>query len=201
MNGSLRETFVWMKSTYGRCAVSALVLLGASCAQPALADQVASTTVVGAESVFFMGNGGAALSFNTASAGTVTVSVTDFQWPVALDSLSFSASSQTQVLFSETQKNPTENPQKDFSISFNVGSAGAFFAQIAAIAGAAQIAGFPSIGAFSVEATFTPQITGVPLPPAVWLLLTGLLGVAGAARVFGWRELPIAQPLGATSVC
>lgn len=197
MNGIFHKTFVGTKSTSGRYAVSVVALLGAALMQPAHADQVGST-LVPQESIFFEGVESTVLSLNTTSAGTVTVSVNDFEWPVALESLSFAAASESQVLKTQTQPNPTT----DFTFSFNVGSAGAFFAQISAVAGASQFGlPFPSIGAYSLDVTFSPQISGVPLPPAVWLLATGLLGIAGASWVLRRRGLPVSLPLGPTSVC
>ena len=198
MNGTLHRTFREMKWTSGRYAVAALVLLGGALTQPAHADQVAATTLVSPESIFFVDTESTVLSLNAASAGTVTVNVTDFEWPVALQSLSFSAASESQVLASGTQSNPA----KDFTVSFKVGSPGAFFAQISAIAGAFPgLAAFPSIGAYSLDVTFTPQITGVPLPPAVWLFLAGLLGIAGVGRVLRSRGFPVPRPLSPTPAC
>lgn len=199
MNGPSYMTFAGMKSTSTRYVASALVLLGAAFMQPAHADQV-TTTLVQPQSIFFETRESTILNLDTTGAGTVTVNVVDYQWPVALQSLSFSAASQTQVLFDQTQSNPASNPQKDFTMSFNVGSAGAFFAQISAIAGAAQLAAFPSIGAFTLDVTFTQQVSAVPLPPAVWLLATGLLGIAGLG-VLRRRGLLVSRPVALTSMC
>jgi hypothetical protein len=191
MNGTLKLPSV-------RYAVSALALLGAALMQPAHADQV-TTTLVPPESIFFVGSEeSTVLSLNTTGAGTVTVNVNDFEWPVALQSLSFSFANDSQVLQAQTQA----NPQKDFTISYNVGGAGAFFAQISAIAGASQFAAFPAIGAYSLDVTFTPQqVTAAPLPPAVWLLVTGLLGLAGVAVARRGRGFPVPGSVSPTPVC
>lgn len=199
MNGILHRTFAGSRSASGRNAVAALALLGAVLVQPAHADQVAPTTLVAPESVFFEGAGASTvLTLNTTGAGTVSVNVNDYEFPVALSSLSFSAASQTQVLKTETQANPAT----DFTFTFNVGSAGAFYAQISALAGASQFAfAFPSIGGYSLDVTFSPaQVSAVPLPPAVWLLVAGFLGIAAFSWVRRQRGLSIPLPLGPTPV-
>lgn len=198
MNGILHKTFVGMKPASSRYAVAALTLLGGALMQPAHADQV-TTTLSAPQSVFFEGaESTTVLSLDTTGAGTISVNVSDLEWPVALQSLSFSGASQTQVLSTNTQTNPAH----DLTFSFNVGSAGAFFAQVSAVAGASQFGSlFPSIGAYSLDVTFTQQVSAVPLPPAVWLLATGLLGIAAISWVRRRRGLPVPLLLGPTPVC
>jgi hypothetical protein len=181
MNRTLYRTF------------TALALLGVVLTQSARAEQ-AGATLIDPQAVFFLGSSSTTiLPFNTTSAGKVTFDINDFEWPVALQSLSFSAASGTNVLVSAQA-----NSQKSFSISFDVGGPGAFFAQISALAGASAFPGLPRIGAYSLDATFMPQVTGVPLPPAVWLFATGLLGVLGADKVLRRRGLSL--PLAPTPV-
>ena len=188
MNGFLQNT---------RYAVATLALLGPAIMQTAQADAVTST-LVPQESIFFQGVESTVLSVNTSGAGTVSVDVTDFEWPVALSSLSFAAASDSQVLKTQTES----NPGRDFTFTFDVGSAGSFYAQISAIAGASQFAfPFPSIGAYSLDVTFTQQASPVPLPPAVWLLATGLLGFAAFSWVRRRRAFPVSLSLGPTPVC
>ncbi len=140
-----------------------LVITGLSMAPHARADSIllAQTTLVsGTESTVDF--------FTAPTAGTVTVNLQSLNWPTALNALSFSATSATQVfaafdgigLASETA-------------TFDVG-AGTYFAHIVASAGGAL-----DLGLYSLMMTFTPA---VPLPPTGWLLLTGLFVLAGLAR-------------------
>jgi hypothetical protein len=74
------------------------------------------------------------------------------------------------------------------SYEFSVTGAGAYYAHITGVAGTAGN-GLPNFGLFGMQATFTPAVTGVPLPPSVWLLGAGLLGLMGLGKLV--RKSPV----------
>lgn len=143
-------------------------MIGLGAASHARADVlVAQTTlVVGSESTVD--------SFKTPGAGTVSVHLVNLNWPTQLKSLSFSATSASQVLWSSSGSGAMSNE----TATFNVSSAGTYYAHIMATAQGAL-----DIGLYSVLMTFTPTTSPVPLPFSGWMLLTGLFVLAGLAWV------------------
>ena len=158
------------------------LLVGCMVAVAARADMVLlsdTTLVTGTESSVY--------SFNAPGPGTVTVQLTSLAWPQALNSLSFMASTPSQVLswWSDPSSQPATGPQ---GLTFQVNGAGTYFADVTAAAGGAL-----DLGVYSLSLTFTPAGT-VPLPPS------GLLLAGALALIFGWywrhRATPGAQPPG-----
>jgi hypothetical protein len=150
--------------------------------QVARADQM-----LAAQTVFFNGSESETVSLNAPSAGTINVTLVDLAWPDALSSLSFFASTDSTTL-GTTQPDP-------LSYQFSVTGAGAYYAHITGVAGIAG-SGLPNFGLFGMQAMFTPNITGVPLPPSAWLLGTGLLGLMGLGKLVRKSALSLAGSAG-----
>jgi hypothetical protein len=153
-----------------------MALTGLVAAPHAWADSLLlsqTTMVVGTESTTD--------TFVAPTAGTVTVKLQSIGWPnnSPLSSLSFSASSATQVLASWNGTGIASD-----TATFNVG-AGSYFANIMATASGAM-----DMGLYSMRLTFSPTSTPtVPLPSSGWLLLTGMFVLAGLARAVRPLEL------------
>jgi hypothetical protein len=139
--------------------------------------------MLASQSIFFKGTESETVSLNAPSAGTISVTLVDLAWPDALSSLTFSASTETTAL-TTTQTNP-------LNYQFSVTGAGAYYAHITGVAGTAG-GGLPNFGLFGMQANFTPTISGVPLPPSVWLLGTGLLGLMGLGKLVRKSSLSLA---------
>lgn len=157
------------KRTSLKLALVAPVALATLAAAPhARADDIllAQTTLV-------TGTVSTVDSFTAPSSGTVTVNLQSLNWPASLNALSFSATSANQVLASWSGTGLASDVA-----TFNV-TAGTYFTHIIATAG-----GMLDMGLYSMMLTFTP--TGspppVPLPASGWMLLTGVLVLAGLAR-------------------
>jgi len=153
--------------------VAPLAMLGLAAAPHARAESIllAQTTMV-------VGNESTVDSFTTSGAGTVTVNLQNLNWPMPLSALSFSATSASQVLWGGG------GPMNSEVASFNVDGAGTYFAHIMATA-----QGSLNVGLYSLLMTFTPGTSPIPLPPSVWLLLTGVFVLAGLARAVRPFEL------------
>jgi hypothetical protein len=115
-------------------------------------------------------------NFSVSQAGTVTVSLSGLDWGSTLSSLSFTASSATQVLASWYGTGVTSD-----TATFNV-EPGSYFTNIMATA----VPGGLDLGLYSLKMTFTPA---VPLPSSGWLLLTGMFVLVGLARAVRPLEL------------
>lgn len=150
-----------------------LAALGLVAAPHARADNILlaqTTLVVGSQSTVD--------SFSTSGAGTVNVHLANLDWPTQLQSLSFLATSASQVLWSDAGSGSVSNEQA----TFHVNSGGTYFAHIMAQAG-----GSLDIGLYSLLVTFTPSASPVPLPASGWMLLTGMFVLAGLA----WAARPV----------
>jgi hypothetical protein len=150
-------------------------LLCVSAASWAYADEilVAQTNLV-------TGTASAVDSFTAPAAGTVTVQLSNLAWPTALSSLSFFASSSSQVLASgivPENMGPTGPSGGTVVESFQV-TPGTYFAHVT---GAAT--GPLDLGLYSMQVTFAPA---VPLPATAGLLACGLLLLAGLGRRLGF---------------
>lgn len=163
-----------MKPAHIRSTTLAVLLATAAFAPVAHADQViqlgANTPY--AQSTFFTASDSGTLSFDTTGAGTVTVALEDLDWPVKLDSLSFSTSSESKLY-----QSGTTSSGGTIDGSFSLTGAGAFYTHLSAQAGSLGIAGLPDFGAFAMQVTFTPAVAPTPLPASFWFLATGLLGL------------------------
>jgi len=111
-------------------------------------------------------------SFQAPGPGTLSVTLTDIDWPQTLNSLSFMASTGNQVLasWSDTAS------QSAVTLSFQV-TGGRYFADVLATAGGAL-----DLGVYSLCIKFTPTAP-VPLPESGVLLLVGLGAVVAIRRL------------------
>ena len=149
-------------------------LLPVGLATPAQADQVLTS-----ETTFFAGTHSEDLLLSAPGAGTVDVTLTDLGWPTIGTSFSFSATSASKTLASFTGTGSLT--QSTFTDSFDLASAGAFYAHLTADApGGSSLLG--NYGLYSLQITFSPVVAAVPLPPSGWLLLAGLLAGLGLLR-------------------
>jgi hypothetical protein len=135
------------------------------------APQAQADTVVLEKTALVSGTQSFAYSFQAPSAGTFAVQLNNLAWPERLASLSFAATTATSVLDTQAGANGL--------LTFNVGSAGNYFAHVA---GTAQ--GALNLGLYSVRISFLanggPGV--VPLPAGLPLLLFGLTAAAGMLR-------------------
>ena len=165
------NTTTTMRTSLKLGLLAPLTLMGLAAAPHAQADTILlaqTTLVVGTESTVD--------SFTAPGAGTVTVSLENIQWPQQLSSLSFSATSASQVLWGTGGSSLNSGGG-----TFNVSSAGTYFAHIMATA-----SGNLNIGLYSLLMTFSPSTSPVPLPSSGWMLLTGMFILAGLA----WSARP-----------
>jgi hypothetical protein len=171
-----------LRAAAGSVAVSAL--LGLAAGPAAQADQILI-----AQTSMITGTVSTVDSFTAPGAGTVTIQLANIPWPSALSSLSFFASSGTQVVASGTVP-PANGPISGTVLdSFQV-SPGTYFAHITGTAAP----GANDLGLYSMQVSFAPA---VPLPAAGWLLGGALLVLAGLGRRLGF--LKPADPLPAAA--
>lgn len=160
--------------------VAPLALVALAGAPHARADNIllAQTTLVN-------GSVSTVDSFTAPGAGTVSVSLDSLNWPAPLSSLSFSATSASQVMASWNGTGLSSNVA-----TFNV-TGGTYFTHILATAG-----GSLDVGLYSMLLTFTPSGSPppVPLPGSGWLLLTGALVLGGLVRAIRPVELTGTAP-------
>jgi hypothetical protein len=129
-------------------------------------------TVLLSDTTMISGTESADFSFTAPGPGTVSVTLTNIAWPQTLSNLNFLASTPSTVLSSWS----TSGSQTG---SFGVSGSGTYFADVQATA-----QGPMNLGVYSLELTFSPQAP-VPLPASSWLLLAGLLTLAGWLRSKG----------------
>lgn len=142
-------------------AVATLALAGA--AREARAD-----TILLEQSGLISGHQSFVYSFATPGSGTLSVRLSNLDWPERLASLSFALTTATGVLHSVAEPG-------DFS--FDIGTAGALYAHVA---GTAQ--GSLDLGLFSLRISFQPAASPVPLPAGIWMLLAGIATTGGLMR-------------------
>ena len=163
-----------MRPSLKLALLAPLALIGLSATPDARADNLPPP-----QTVMVSGTSAKDSQFTVSSAGTVTVSLQNLDWPTQLSALSFSATSTSQVLASW---NPLASNITGGVMTFDVG-AGTYFTHVMATAseGSTKL----DLGLYSMNLTFTP----VPLPASGWLLLTGLFVLAGLARAARPLEL------------
>ncbi|MGO9852381.1 MAG: VPLPA-CTERM sorting domain-containing protein [Steroidobacteraceae bacterium] len=139
-----------------------------------LATVAQASTVLIADTTLVSGSDSAVYSFEAPGPGTVSVQLTNLDWPQALSSLSFVATTANHVMSSWSDPGGSGA----YTLSFQVGGSGAYFADVTAVAG-----GLLDLGVYSFSLDFTPAIGPVPVPASGWLLLAGLLALIGLRRV------------------
>lgn len=172
------KTMTTKRTSLKLALVAPLALAALTAAPHAHAD-----TILLAQTTLVSGSVSTVDSFTAPSAGTVTVTLQSLNWPTALNALSFSATSATQVLASWNGTGLASDVA-----TFDVG-AGTYFTHVMANAG-----GTFNLGLYSMMLTFAPNTSPVPLPASGWMLLTGLFALAGLARIARGSELTGAVP-------
>ena len=111
-------------------------------------------------------------TMQTASAGTLTVKLTDLTWPQALGTLSFSLSNSTSPLFN------TSGPGV---WTWQLNTPTLLYASVYASATGAKNTGLYSLNISFVPSAL-PEQAPVPLPAAGWMLLSGVMALFAARR-------------------
>lgn len=132
-----------------------------------------ASTVLLADTTLVAGTESAVYSFSAPGPGTVSVQLTNLDWPQALSSLSFMATTANQVLSSLSAPSSASTQ----SLTFPVAGGGTYFADVMAAAG-----GPLDLGIYSFSLNFTPAGSPVPLPASGALLLGGIGGIVGLIR-------------------
>jgi hypothetical protein len=127
----------------------------------------AETMTLLADTTMVTGTQSAVYSFTTPSAGTITATLENLNWQKPLNSLSFMASSGTNVV-------STWSASGSMVETFQIG-AGNYFAHILA-----TTADPWDVGLYSLNLSFATN--AVPLPASSLLLLTGIFGLFLVSR-------------------
>ena len=143
-----------------------LVALAALCMTHVTQARAETMTLL-ADTTMVTGTQSAVFSFTAPSAGTVTATLDNLAWQKPLSSLSFMATSGTNVM-------STWSATGSMVETFQVG-AGNYFAHI--LATTADVA---DVGLYSLNLSFSPS--AVPLPASSLLLVMGLFGMFVASR-------------------
>jgi hypothetical protein len=178
VKGEGMNTMITMNTVRPSLKLGLLAPLALGCL--AMAPHARADSILLAQTTLVSGSQSTVDSFTTPGAGTVTVDLQSLDWPTSLNALSFSATSANQVLASLNATGLTGDVA-----TFNVGSAGTYYAHILATAGGAL-----DLGIYSLNMSFSP--TGTPtvgLPASGWMLLTGMFVLAGLVRAMRPLEL------------
>jgi hypothetical protein len=157
--------------------------LGALLFYALLATVAQASTVLISDTTLVSGNESTVFSFSAPGPGTVSVELTNLDWPQPLSSLSFMAAAPDHVLSSWSGASAS---------SFQVTAGGNYFADVSAVAG-----GPLDLGVYSLSLTFTPAASPVPLPSSGALLLGAIAGIIGRHL---WRRRALSGRSGARGV-
>jgi hypothetical protein len=158
----------------GTVAAAALALVSVAGPRQAKADTVSDTVLLQQTTPVFSQQTNL-YSFDAPSAGTLSVTLQDWAFPVDLQQLTASIMFQDQS-WSLTPEQGTQDPE--WVLNLPISSGGVFGAFVAAEAGTSLDG---QIGLYSMSIDFEPAST-VPLPPAIDLLLGGM-GLLGAVTL------------------
>jgi hypothetical protein len=170
----IEELVVRLARVTGVAAAAAAALVCVALPQRAKADSVNDTSLLQQTTMVYSQQTNL-YSFDAPSAGTLSVSLQDWVFPVDLQQLTASILFQDQS-WSLIPVQGSQDPQ--WTLSLPISSGGVFGAFVAAEAGSSPLGQF---GAYSMSISFIPAST-VPLPPAVDLLLGGM-GLLGAVTL------------------
>jgi len=148
-----------------------------------MATVAQASTVLVSDTTLVSGSETAVFAFEAPGPGTVSVQLTNLDWPQALSSLSFMAATGNRVLSPWA----ADAGSGTWGLSFQVASPGRYFADIMAVAGGAL-----DLGAYSFSLSFTPAAP-VPLPASGTLLLGGVTALIGLLL---WRRGALASSAG-----
>lgn len=153
----------------GMAATAALALVSIAGPRAAKADTVTDTSLLQQTTLVFSQQTNL-YSFDAPGPGTLSVTLQDWAFPVALQQLSAS------ILFQDQSWSLTPQQNSQWVLDLPISSGGLFDAFVAAQAGTTSYG--MQFGAYSMSIDFEPAST-VPLPPAIDLLLGGM-GLLGA---------------------
>jgi hypothetical protein len=159
-----------------RIKVWAFIALCVSSVMPAWADSLPapllSSDTPYSSLVLVRGGTLTSATMMTASAGTVTVKLSDLTFTQALSALSFSLSDPTAQLHATSGAGVW---------SWDVSAPTLLYATVYAVAGTAK-----NIGLYALDVSFTPtqlpDQVPVPLPAAGWMLLSGIASLLTSRR-------------------
>ena len=150
----------WTQQMLG--AVLALGIGSAAQAEMASTKLFESTSLVTAANINLK-------QLDLSGSGQLTVKLTDLKWPDMLGTLSFTLFDATHVLGSYALGSSSLSG----SMSFNVATAGTYYASIFAAPGSGKKGGL-----YDAQVSFGPAAAPVPLPAAGWFLFSGIAGLA-----------------------
>lgn len=150
----------------GTVAAAVLALVSVAGPRQAKADNVGSTVLLEQTTPVFSQQTNL-YTFDAPGAGTLSVTLNDWAFPVDLQQVTASIMFDDQS-WALTPEQGTPNPQ--WVLDLPISSGGVFGAFVAAEAGATP---YGQLGAYSMIIDFSPAST-VPLPPAIDLLLGGM---------------------------
>ena len=164
----------------GTAAAAALALVSIAGPRHAKADPVTVTSASPLQlNTWVFSQQTNMYNFNVQSAGTLSVTLEDWVFPVALQDVTASINGEDQS-WALTQVQGTQNPE--WTATFSIQSGGTFGAFVSAESGTSPFGpSGPSFGAYTMDVDFSPAST-VPLPPAIDLLVGGM-GLLGAVSL------------------
>ena len=159
----------------GTFAAAALALISVAAPHRAKADTVTDSSLLEQTTLVFGQKQTNLYSFDAPGAGTLSVTLKDWAFPVPLQQLTASIMSGDQTW------SLTPSQDSEWLLDLPISSSGVFGAFVAAQAGTFAGTGL-QFGAYSMSIDFTPAATPVPLPPALDLFLGGA-GLLGAVTL------------------
>jgi hypothetical protein len=145
-----------------RTTLALLLIAGLSAAPRAQADPILVS-----QTSMISGTFSGVYTFSTTQAGTLNLRLENIAWPERLAALSCNLYDGQTLLGSLATTG---------ELQIEVAGAGTYFSHLFA-----QAAGALDLGLFSLNVTFHPSVSAVPLPATIWLLLS-VLGLFGALR-------------------
>jgi hypothetical protein len=162
----------------GTAAAAALALVSIAGPRHAKADSVTGTSLL-QQNTWVFSQQTNLYDFDAPGAGTLSVTLEDWVFPVDLQQVTASIMFQDQS-WSLTPLQGSQNPE--WVLNLPISSGGTFAAFVAAEAGATPFGpGTQNFGAYSLDIDFSSAST-VPLPPAIDLLIGGV-GLLGAVSL------------------
>jgi hypothetical protein len=147
---------------FSHIALTLLIVAGLSAAPRAHAD-----TLLVSQTSMISGSFSGVYTFSTTQAGTLSLKLENIAWPERLAALSCNLYDSQNLLGSLATTG---------ELQIQVAGAGTYFSHLFA-----QAAGALDLGLFSLNVSFHPSVSAVPLPASVWMLLS-VIGLFGLRR-------------------